>query len=197
MESYNLHQMRKNLFYPFLFLILWSGCKSKENTILLPDLKPNFAGLLNRKDSTLSLDSFYFITLDTISEKKAMIYQRFSFLHIMERINGQLDLIAKTKDSFHSAPSANDLATIEYLTGEKLYVGKQIDSFNILIANADSTTPTGYRALYKVTVSKKDKFVVSDTVPYSLTLKWIVSDWNRNLEKNIDSLALGKQGHSR
>jgi hypothetical protein len=151
--------------------------------------------MLNRRDTTLSLDSFYFIGLDTMNEKRAYIHQRFAFLHIMDRINTQLELESKEKDSFHAVPSADVLERLEYLKGEKSYVGKQIDSFNLLIANADSTTPVGYRAFYKVTVSKKDKFIVSDTIHYSITSKMIIGDWDRNLDKDIDSLSVGKQFH--
>jgi hypothetical protein len=187
--------MKIILICALVFSILWSGCKSEENKISIPDLRPNFSVLLNRKDSTLSLDSFYFIRLDTMNEKKALTHQRFAFLHIMENIDGQLEWISNKRDSFHSVPSATDLETTEYLHGEKLYVQKEIDSLSILISNADSIAPVGYRAFYKVTVNKKEKFVVSDTVAYAISLKMKVSDWDRNLEKIIDSLAIGKPLH--
>jgi hypothetical protein len=169
-------------------------CKTKKQEPALPDLRPNFHSLLVRRDSTLSLDSFYFISIDTMNAKKAYTHQRFTFLHLLDRINGQLEMLSKGGDSFHLLPSATDLDRIETLKGEKAYVGKEIDSFNILIATADSITPVGYRALYKVTVSKKDKFVISDTIPYSITLQGKISDWDRNIEKTIDSLAIGRRG---
>lgn len=177
-----------------LSALFWMACQPKEKGPALPDLRPNFLNLLNRRDSTLSLDSFYFVSIDTMNAKKAYTHQRFTFLHLMERINGQLDRLFKNGDSFHRVPSAADLERIETLKGEKVYVEKEIDSFNILIAAADSVSPVGYRALYKVTVSKKDKFVVSDTIPYSITLQGKISDWDRNVEKTIDSLAIGKPG---
>jgi hypothetical protein len=187
--------MKPNFIFAILLSILGTGCKPDEKKIELPDLKPHFNALLNRRDSTLSLDSFYFVNMDTMTEKKALTHQRFSFLHIMENIDGRLEWLAKKRDSFHTAPSAADLETIEYLNGEKAFVGKEIDSFNILILNADSIAPIGYRAFYKVTISKKDKFIVSDTLPYSISLKMKVSDWDRNIEKNIDSLVVGKTFH--
>jgi hypothetical protein len=174
--------------------LFWIGCHSKKKEPALPDLRPNFLTLLNRRDSTLALDSFYFISIDTMTAKKAYTHQRFTFLHLMDRINGQLDMLSKDGDSFHSVRSASQLEKMETLKGEKAYVGKEIDSFNILIAAADSIAPVGYRALYKVTVSKKDQFVVSDTIPYSITLQGKISDWDRNVEKTIDSLAIGKPG---
>ena len=175
--------------------LFWIGCHSKIKEPVLPDLRPNFLNLLSKKDSTLSLDSFYFISIDTMNAKKAYTHQRFTFLRLMDRINGQLEILSKSRDSFHLAPSAGDLERTETLKGEKTYVGKEIDSFNILIATADSTVPVGYRAFYKVTVSKKDKFVISDTIPYSITLQGRISDWDRNVEKTIDSLAIGKRGN--
>jgi hypothetical protein len=167
--------------YVFVFSIICTGCKPEDNKITLPDLRPNFQQLLNLKDSTLLLDSFYFIRTDTMYEKEALIHQRFPFFNILDKINLQLE--RQPKDS----------ETIEYLNYEKAYVGKEIDSLNRLIAVADSITPIGYRAFYKATVSKKDKFVVSDTIAYAISLKMKVSDWNRNLEKIIDSMAIGKR----
>jgi len=186
----------KMMLLPLLFLlIIWCACKTKENKIILPDLKPNFVQLLHQRDTALVLDSFYFIRLDTMNEKKALLHQRFAFLHIMENIDGQVEWMSKKKDSLHAAPSANDLQTLEYLNGEKIYVGKEIDSLSSLIEHADSIAPIGYRVFYKATVSKKDKFVISDTVPYSISLQMQVSDWDRNLEKILDALAIGKQLH--
>ena len=189
--------MKPFLLFAIFFWTIGSACKQNEEKISLPDLKPNFSYLLNQRDSTLSLDSFYFVRTDTMNEKKALTHQRFSFYNILEKINGQLEWISTKRDSFRKAPSASDLETLEYLNGEKVFVSKEIDSLNGLIAQADSVSPVGYRAFYKVTVSKKDKFVISDTVPYSISLKMKVSDWDRNLEKTIDSLAVGKPFHSR
>jgi hypothetical protein len=190
-----ISKMKAGLFCRIFLVILWSGCKQKEDKILMPDLRPNFSQLLNRKDSTLALDSFYFIGKDTMNEKKALTHQRFPYLNIMDKINDQLERLSHGRDSFRTAPSANDIETVEYLKGEKEYVGKQIDSLSKLITNADSTTPIGYRAFYKVTVSKKGRFVVSDTIAYAVSLKMKVSDWDRNLDKIIDSLAVGKRLH--
>jgi hypothetical protein len=167
-----------------IYLFIWPGCKPEENKIGLPDLRPDFMQLLNRRDSTLMLDSFYFVRMDTMNEKLALIHQRFPFFNIMDKINGQL------------ARKPNDRETIEYLNNEKAYVSSEIDSLTRLIASADSVTPIGYRAFYKVTVSKKNKFVVSDTVAYAISLKMKISDWDRNLEKMIDSLVVGKRLHS-
>jgi len=187
--------MKILLLFEIFFLIVWPGCKPNEDKILLPDLKPNFLELLNRRDSALVLDSFYFIRIDTMTEKKALTHQRFSFLHIAEKIDGQLERMSNHRDTVHSVPSAADLETLAYVKGEKVYVGKEIDSLTLLIANADSVSPVGYRAFYKVTVNKKDKFTISDTVPYAISLKMKVSDWDRNLEKIMDSLAIGKKLH--
>lgn len=162
--------------------------------MVIPDLKPNFLRLLNQRDSTLTLDSFYFIKTDTMNEKEALTHQRFPFFNILGNINVQLERMSK--DSHLKAPSSNEHETMEYLNNEKAYVEKEIDSLNKMIAVADPVTPIGYRAFYKATVSKTDKFVVSDTIAYAISLKMKVSDWDRNLEKVLDSLAVGKRPHA-
>jgi hypothetical protein len=185
----------KNIYLSaILFLTIWSGCKTEENKIILPDLRPNFFSLLHQRDSTLVLDSFYFIRTDTMNEKEAQIHQRYPFFNILGKINGQLKKMSK--DSNLNKTSSDERELLEYLSNEKSYVSKEIDSLNRLIAIADSVTPIGYRAFYKATVSKKDKFVVSDTIVYAVSLKMKVSDWDRNLEKVIDSLAIGKRLHN-
>ena len=188
--------MRRIIFYQILLFILWASCKSEEKTPVLPDLRPNFTELLKRKDSVLQLDSFYLVGMDTINEKKTLIHERFPFLSLMNRLNNQLDNAHKGIDSFHSAPSASDLDTINYLISEKTYVGKVIDSLNLKIAIADSVIPTGYRAFYKVTVRKENAFIISDTITYSISLKMNISEWDRNIQKKIDSLSIGRHSRS-
>jgi hypothetical protein len=163
----------------------------------LPDVRPGFARALNQRDSLLSLDSFYFVAFDTINEKKALIHERFPLLHILERINAQLDSATNLPASTVAKFSQEDLDRLDYLKDEKNYVGKEIDSLNQRISKADSSAPRGYRALYKVTVRKGSQFVISDTIAYSIDLAGQMSDWDRNLEKNIDSLSLGKHVHDR
>src|SRR5664279_396312 len=107
--------MRKMLKYPILIFFIWLGCKPQEKKIVMPDLRTHFSAMLNRRDTAVSLDSFYFIGFDTMTEKRAFIHQRFAFLHIMDRINGQLELESKGKDSFHAVPSADVLERLEYL----------------------------------------------------------------------------------
>ncbi len=162
--------------------------------MVIPDLRPNFLKLLNQRDSTLALGSFYFIRTDTMNEKEALTHQRFPFFNIPGKINVQLERVSK--DSHLKTSSSNERETMDYLSNEKAYVEKEIDSLNKLIAVADSVTPIGYRAFYKATVSKTDKFVVSDTIAYAISLKMKVSDWDRNLEKVLDSLAVGKRLHA-
>jgi hypothetical protein len=177
-----------------LFLIIWSGCKTEANKMVIPDLRPNFLQLMNQRDSTLVLDSFYFIRTDTMNKKEALTHQRFPFFNILSKINVQLERMSK--DSHLKTPFSNERETMEYLNDEKAYVEKEIDSLNKMIAVADSVTPIGYRAFYKATVRMTDKFVVSDTIAYAISLKMKVSDWDRNLEKVLDSLAVGKRLHA-
>jgi hypothetical protein len=183
----------RNTIYPLLlFLFVGAACKSKKATQpALPDMSPAFHAQLLKKDSTLSLDSFYFIRIDTFSKKKTLIHERFPLLHIMSRINEELAQVYQGIDTPRIKPSGNTLEKIDYLNEEKAYVGKQIDSLNQLIPTADSITPVGYRLLYKVTVNKPNQFSVSDTISYSIDRNMRISDWDRNIDRDLDSLSIG------
>ncbi len=183
--------MRK---YPWLVLIgilVYAGCKQNETAIILPDIKNSFTNQLLRKDSSLSVDSFYLVGIDTMTAKSSLLHQRFPFFHILERLNKQNEAVLNAVDHSVHKPTNDDAERLKTLEDEKKYVNTEIDSLNNLFANADSVKPVGYRAIYKVTVHKMDKFTISDTIAYSLSLKMELSDWDRNIEKDIDSLSVG------
>jgi hypothetical protein len=113
------------------------------------------------------------------------------FFHILERLNKQIEETRSTIDHAVPKPSNDDLERMKTLESEKSYVNTEIDSLNKLFETADSVKPVGYRAIYKVTVDKMDKFTISDTIAYSLSLNMELFDWDRNIEKAIDSLATG------
>jgi hypothetical protein len=182
--------MNRFTFIAILVVCYLPSCKQPSGPAsMLPDVKPGFARALVQRDSLLILDSFYFLAIDTINEKKALIHERYPLVHIRSRINAQIDSVVKLQA--HS-PSQENLDQLDYLIEESTYVGKEIDSLSQRISRADSTTARGYRALYKVTVRKGSQFVVSDTVAYSIDLKGQMYDWDRGIEKEIDSLSVGK-----
>lgn len=170
--------------------MLWA-CEQKQTSITLPNLKPSFSYQLLQKDSSLLIDSFYLVGIDTMTTKSSIVHQRFPYFHILEHLNKQIDSMQKLVDNEKNKLSYDDLQQLNTFEDEKKYVNTQIDSLNNLLSSADSLTPIGYRAIYKVTVRKMNKFSVSDTIAYSLSLKMELSDWDRNIEKAIDSLAIG------
>lgn len=72
--------MKLILLSAFGLSIIGEGCQSKENKIALSDLKPNFSYLLNQKDCTLALDSFYFIRQTACMKNKRLYISGFHFL---------------------------------------------------------------------------------------------------------------------
>lgn len=183
--------MRKSLLLFVAVFLVILGCKQKQNGVILPDIKSSFSHQLLRKDSSISVDSFYLIGIDTMTMKISLVHQRYPFYHILERLNTQIEIEKKLTDQIKGESLNDVLEQLKTLAEEKKYVSYEIDSLNSLLISADSITPIGYRAIYKVTVSKIDKFKVTDTIAYSLSLNMELSDWDRNIEKAIDSLAAG------
>jgi hypothetical protein len=184
--------MRKDLWLFYIYLVSIASCKQKQDSILLPEIKSSFNQKLLERDSSLLVDSFYLVGIDIMTGKSSLIHQRFPYFHILGRLNAQIDSIRKSTDHYVPGSSYKDSNQMKILEEEKRYVSSEIDSLNKLLISADSVKPVGYRAIYKVTVHKMDKFSVSDTIAYSLSLKLELSDWDRNIEKAIDSLAVGR-----
>jgi len=183
--------MLKFLWLFILSFVLLSSCKQKETPILLPDLKSSFSSQVQQKDSSLLIDSFYLVGIDTMTTKVSLFHQKFPYLHILGRLSKETDSIKNLVAHQAPLPSKYDLDQLKILEDEKKYVNYEIDSLNKLLVSSDSITPIGYRAIYKVTIRKMNTFSVSDTIAYSLSLKMELADWDRNIEKAIDSLAIG------
>ncbi|HEX4851430.1 MAG TPA: hypothetical protein VFV08_11520 [Puia sp.] len=176
------------LYLLFIFsAIISSGCKETKKPASVPDLQSTFKRQLQQKDSTLLLDSFYLAGIDTMTMRSSLIHQRFPYLHLLSRLELEADSIQKLDVQYR------DLDHQKQVEEERKYVADEIDSINHLLLSADSTNPVGYRVLYKVVVHKKDHFILSDTVSYSLSPQMEISDWDRNIEKDKDSLVLGKK----
>ena len=191
----NILDMKKISLYVLLFFFVWS-CKSNQDAkVTLPDMSVSFNSQLHKKDSTLLLDSFRFIRLDTFSQRKTLVHERFPLLHIQSRINGELAAVYWGIDTPRIKPDGKTQERINYLNDEKNYVAKQIDSLNRLIRTADSLTPVGYRLLYRVTVRKSNQFIISDTISYSLDKNMNISEWNSNIDHDLDSLSIGHLVH--
>jgi hypothetical protein len=174
-----------------LFLIAFTGCRQSEKAVQIPDISAVFKSQLHKADSTLVVDSLYLIGMDTMTERTAILHTRFPYFHILSKLDGQIENLKRNIDSTKGILQADDLQKMEDLKDERKYVGWEIDSLNSLLARADSVKPVGYRVIYKLTVHKPDSFTISDTIAYALSTDMVLSDWNRNVEKAIDSISAG------
>jgi hypothetical protein len=186
--------MIRHFIYSFIASLILFSCKSKEAkpAFVMPDMQDYFSKRLHAADSTIQIDSFRLIRLDTLHEKWALTHQRYPYLHDFGKISAQLDSIQK--QSKPNAAKTNDETrkTIQYLEEEKTYLKKEIDSINNLLAHADTANPIGYMVRYKSSFKKKDGTLITDTINFSFDAKLKMLEWDRNIEKAIDSLVAGK-----
>lgn len=180
----------------FASLILFS-CKTKETkpAFAMPDLQAYFSKRLWAADSTITVDSFRMIRLDTLYEKWALTHQRYPYLRDYGKISFSLDSIQKQSKTNPGKTDEETKKAIQYLEEEKNYVKTEIDSINLLLAHADTTKPIGYMVRYKGSFKKKDGALITDTINFSFDTKLKMLEWDRNIEKAIDALIAGKEVH--
>jgi len=186
--------MIRHFIYSFIASLILFSCKSKEAkpAFVMPDMQDYFSKRLHAADSTIQIDSFRLIRLDTLHEKWALTHQRYPYLHDFGKISAQLDSIQKQSKPNTAEANNEATKTIQYLEEEKAYLKKEIDSINNLLAHADTANPIGYMVRYKSSFKKKDGTLITDTINFSFDAKLKMLEWDRNIEKAIDSLVAGK-----
>lgn len=189
--------MPRYFIHTILSSLILFGCKSKEikPAFVIPDMQDYFSKRLHAADSTIQIDSFRLISIDTLHEKWALAHQRYPYLHDFGKISNQLDSILE-KSKLNTFKKNNETRkTIQYLEEEKAYLQTEIDSINNLHAHADTVKPIGYMARYMSSFKKKDGTLITDTINFSFDTKLKMLEWDRNIEKAIDSLVAGKHVH--
>ncbi|HVU94862.1 MAG TPA: hypothetical protein VHE34_06535 [Puia sp.] len=184
------------LLFGFLLFGLALGCKDKNPTkrIILPDVRSSFARQLLSRDSTLILDSFELVGIDTLTQQSGLIHQRYPFLRTMRRLTRESDSMSKAVAT-QKIPLKDDLDRITTLHDELAYLHHVLDSLNAALRTADSITPIGYRAVYKVSLHKPGEFSIADSIAYAIDREKL-ADWEGNVSKDIDSLAVGRHPRS-
>jgi hypothetical protein len=125
---------------------LFCSCKSKPAS--LPEqLKENFLSHLRKIDSTVMLDSFIVLRIDSIDQRHERAIDDSAYLREFRRIRAQLSnaVIAKKTDS------------IGFYQDEVNYMEMQADSLTKEISNADTTKKFGLVARCKFQLSKHTK----------------------------------------
>ena len=132
--------MKKTLLIAFLTTATFLYCKHSEN--LSEQLKSNFTTHLKKVDSSLVLDSFRIIGIDTINQRLGTIIDDTVYKRSLYRVQLQLANAVKEqkKDS------------IRFYQEEINYMLPQIDSLTNSIPKADTKKKFGIviRCLYQV-----------------------------------------------
>ncbi len=183
--------------YASLVSLTLFSCKNKEQkpSFAIPDMKSYFSKRLSAADSTILIDSFRMIRLDTLYDKWALTHQRFPYLKDYGKISFTLDSMKKQIQPTSEEKSEETKKEVEYLEGEKNYLKTEIDSINNLLAHADTIKPIGYMVRYKGSFKKKSGTLITDTINFSFDTNLQMIEWDRNIEKAIDSLIVGKHVH--
>jgi hypothetical protein len=138
--------MNRVLTLSIMFYILLFSCESKSPS-LSDQLKTIFLSHLNKYDSTVVLDSFRVIRIDSIDQRHQRIIDDTIYLREFARVQGQLinSIIEKKTDS------------IGFYQDEVNYMGTQLDSMNKEISKADTTSKLGLLVICKIQLSKHNR----------------------------------------
>ncbi|HEV3250949.1 MAG TPA: hypothetical protein VGZ71_08355 [Puia sp.] len=158
---------KKILFTMGLVPLIFFCCKSVRSDKLSPSLKLILLSHMGKIDSSLVLDSFKVIKLDTIYEKQGRGLDLFFYKREFNRIQDQLN----------SAIAGEKTDSIPFYKYEINYMSWEIDSLETLIAKSDTTHGLGIliHSLYKI---RKGNLSLTDTMYYFLDNKMkIANPW--------------------
>jgi hypothetical protein len=156
--------MIRVLTFAAVFLILILSCKSKHQS-LSDQVKANFITHVQKMDSTLVLDSFRVIKVDTVNRRTERMIDNYLYRQEFKRVEAQLANAMKGTRS----------DSIEFYQGEVNYMKTQFDSLNKEIVIADSTKKLGILATCKVRLAKNNR---SEEITVYYFLDWKMKVWN-------------------
>jgi len=133
----------KILIFVLLSLIL-VHCKSKPS--FTEQVRQDFSNRVLKIDSSIRVDSFQLIRMDSLTEKIGQI--------VYDSLYGREE--ARLETEFNAAKQ-NQAADKGYRQEEINYMKKEMDSIENLIAKADTVKKYGVLAQYSYTISKNDK----------------------------------------
>ena len=138
--------MNRVLTLSIMFYILLFSCESKSPS-LSDQLKTIFLSHLKKNDSTVILDSFRVIRIDSIDQRHQRIIDDTIYMREFARVQGQLinSIIEKKTDS------------IGFYQDEVNYMGTQLDSMKKEISKADTTSKLGLLVICKIQLSKHNR----------------------------------------
>ncbi len=154
----------------FLFCVFLFSCNTKSPGVS-DQLKTIFQTRLKKSDSTVVLDSFRVIRIDSIDRRHQLIIDDSIYMREFTRVQGQFinSMIEKRTDS------------IGFYQDEVNYMGTQLDSMNKEILKSDTITKIGLLALCKVQLSKNNR---SEEMILRYLMDMNMNIWNTSM---IDS----------
>lgn len=175
-------------FYLFLLTQIIFGCQSlNRKNVNEESLKTYFTSLVKKSDSTLKLESFKFIKLDTTTLQKQYIQIEYDISSLLESNGLKFDgLMEEIKSNNKIAALYSDLDYKLYKNysdeaADKIIEARKIrtqdslilidmDRLDTLSSKADSIKPVMYKARCVYTIKKQDQSVIKDTASISLNL---------------------------
>jgi hypothetical protein len=130
------------LLFVFVTLLL-AYCSSKPS--FNEQVRQDFSNRVLKIDSSIRVDSFLLIRVDSLTEKIGQIV--YDSIYAREEARLETELIAKR----------NLASDTSYVQEEINYMKKELDSIENLIAKADTVKKYGILALYSYTISKNEK----------------------------------------
>jgi hypothetical protein len=155
------------------------SCRTKTNDFS-DQLRANFQSHLKKYDSSVVLDSFAIVRIDSMTRRRQLILDDTIYMKEFVRVKQQLanSIYEKRSDS-------------EYYREEVNYMMTQIDSMTREISKADSTINIGVLAFCKIRISK-------DNQNKSLVLRYLVDKeghiWNTSMIDSTIVRAVRKLG---
>ncbi|HWY34628.1 MAG TPA: hypothetical protein VNX68_08275 [Nitrosopumilaceae archaeon] len=151
------------LLYILSYVLLFS-CKSKSPS-LSDQLKTIFFLRLKKNDSTIVLDSFRVIRIDSIDKKHQLIIDDTIYMREFTRVQRQMTNVVSEKKA----------DSIGFYQDELNYMRAHLDSMNKEISKADTTVIIGLLATCKIQVSKHNR-IAERTTRYYLDMGMNI--WN-------------------
>ncbi len=168
--------MRRLLICLTLFCILAGSCKTKPRSFA-EQLKSNFLTHLNKADSSLVLDSFSILRVDTANQRLFSFFEDTLYKLSLGKV--QLQMI--------NATIANKKDSMLFYQGELDYMVTRRDSLTEAISKADTVKKYGLLASCFVQIGKNEKRAQSP-VYYFLDLNMTVMNPDR-IDTTISQLS--------
>ncbi len=131
------------LIFVLLVLVLLH-CRNKPS--FTEQVRQDFSNRVLKIDSSIRVDSFQLIRMDSLTEKIGQII--YDSLYAREEARLETQLVAAKR---------NPAADTGYVEEEINYMKKELDSIENLITKADTVKKYGVVAYYAYTISKNEK----------------------------------------